>query len=145
MTEKQIIDRLDSINLSLRQKKDLIDIIKDIAANSSGGGGGTSTDKDALDIYLDTLTLNITVNDKVYITSEESGDYITIKVTDKKLYDTLYNFLYDTHRTIYLKPLLTNETQLFGTCTGGSISETRIVLMFLTGDVGVMTILVDNE
>lgn len=36
MTEKQIIDRLDSINLSLRQKKDLIDIIKDITANSGG-------------------------------------------------------------------------------------------------------------
>lgn len=36
MTEKQIIDRLDSINLILRQKKDLIDIIKDIADNSGG-------------------------------------------------------------------------------------------------------------
>ena len=51
MTQKQIIDKLDSINLSLRQKKDLIDIIKDITANSAGGGG-TSTDKEALDIYI---------------------------------------------------------------------------------------------
>lgn len=114
-------------------------------SNAGGGDSGTSTDKDALDIYLDVRTLNITVNDKVYITSEESGDYVTLKVTDKKLYDTLYNFLYDTHRTIYLKPLLTNETQLFGTCTGGAISETSIVLMFLTGDIGFMTILVDNK
>ena len=35
MNDKQILDRLESINLSLRQKKDLIDIIKDIAGNKT--------------------------------------------------------------------------------------------------------------
>lgn len=36
MTEKQIIDKLDSINLSLKQKKDLINVIKDITASNGG-------------------------------------------------------------------------------------------------------------
>lgn len=35
MNDKQILDRLESINLSLRQKQDLIDVIKDIAGNNN--------------------------------------------------------------------------------------------------------------
>ena len=55
MTEKQIIDRLDSINLSLKQKKDLIDVIKNITASS---------DNDSLDIFLDFTKENITIYGK---------------------------------------------------------------------------------
>ena len=40
MNDKQILDRLESINLSLRQKKDLIDIIKDIAGNNTSNDNG---------------------------------------------------------------------------------------------------------
>lgn len=40
MNDKQILDRLESINLSLRQKKDLIDIIKDIAGNNNSNDNG---------------------------------------------------------------------------------------------------------
>lgn len=40
MNDKQILDRLESINLSLRQKKDLIDIIKDIAGNNNSNNNG---------------------------------------------------------------------------------------------------------
>ena len=66
MTEKQIIGRFDSINLSLKQKKDLIKVIKDITASSGGGNGGTSTDKDALDIYINMDNNILTVNDKQF-------------------------------------------------------------------------------
>lgn len=47
MNDKQILDRLESINLSLRQKKDLIDVIKDIAGSNSSGGNG-SNDNDLI-------------------------------------------------------------------------------------------------
>ena len=40
MNDKQILDRLESINLSLRQKQDLIDIIKDIAGNNNSNDNG---------------------------------------------------------------------------------------------------------
>ena len=114
MTEKQIIDRLDSINLSLRQKKDLIDVIKDITT-SSGVGGGTSTDKDALYIYFDWDTHNIVFNNKVFTTkySTSSGYYSTV-IRNKELYNTLYNSLVDTNTLIYIKTLSTNKVQIFG-------------------------------
>ena len=40
MNDKQILDRLESINLSLRQKQDLIDVIKDIADNNTSNDNG---------------------------------------------------------------------------------------------------------
>ena len=89
MTEKQIIDRLDSINLSLRQKKDLIDIIKDITASSGGGGGGTSTDKNVLTMLVDSNTKTVTVNDKQFLISK--NDEGIIEINNKELYNSLVN------------------------------------------------------
>lgn len=142
MTEKQIIDRLDSINLSLRQKKDLIDIIKDITANS--GGGGTSTDKDTLDIYIDNNTMNITINDKVYIPTVEDTGRVTLSITDKELHNILYNFLINTYRPVYLKSLPTNENYMYGICVGGIVDKTNIILQFIAG-VEFITISVRNK
>lgn len=102
MTEKQIIDRLDSINLSLRQKKDLIDIIKDITTNSAGGGGGTSTDKDALDIYIDFNHFNITFNDKLFTPDINDSTSDTIVINNKELYNTLYNSLFKTNTIVHI-------------------------------------------
>lgn len=87
MTEKQIIDRLDSINLSLRQKKDLIDIIKDITASS--GGGGTSTDKGILTMLIDYDTKTVTVNDKQFLISTNNEGII--EINNKELYNSLVN------------------------------------------------------
>lgn len=106
MTEKQIIDRLDSINLSLRQKKDLIDIIKDIADNSSGGGG-TSTDKDDLYIYIDFNHFNITFNDKLFTPDINDSTPDTIVINNKELYNTLYNSLFKTNTIVHI--LSSNE------------------------------------
>ena len=126
MTEKQIIDRLDSINLSLRQKKDLIDIIKDITA-SSGEGGGTSTDKDALYIYFDWDTHNIVFNNKVFTTEySTSSGYYHVTIRNKELYNTLYNSLVDTNTLIYIKTLSTNEVQIFGNFSYYADGEYRI-------------------
>ena len=47
MNDKQILDRLESINLSLRQKQDLIDVIKDIAGNNNSNDNG-SNDNDLI-------------------------------------------------------------------------------------------------
>lgn len=95
MNDKQILDRLESINLSLRQKQDLIDVIKNIAANSGGGGnaggsnGSTSTDKDALTILVDTNTKTVTVNDKQFLISSINNNII--EISNKELYNSLFN------------------------------------------------------
>lgn len=103
-----------------------------IGGSNAGGGGGTSTDKDALNIYIDMSTYNITINDKVYIVSIESSSVLALTITDKELYDTLYNFLYNTNRNIYIKSLPNDEIYLFGICTSSSIEKSRVNLMFLT-------------
>lgn len=104
MTEKQILDRLDSINLSLKQKKDLLDVIKDIAANSGGGNGGTSTDKDALIIYIDPETEHIIINDKEFIPENNSTNVGILRIIhDEELYNSLYNSLFNTNKIIYIK------------------------------------------
>ena len=63
MNDKQILDRLESINLSLRQKQDLIDVIKDIAGNN------TSNDNDIIIVKhaasLENNNFNIYINNKL--------------------------------------------------------------------------------
>lgn len=94
MTEKQIIDRLDSINLSLRQKKDLIDIIKDIADNS---------DNDILDIFLDFTKENITIYGKPYTFEDNSSNNdLLFIISNKELYNILYSYLWYTNKIVYI-------------------------------------------
>ena len=114
MNDKQILDRLESINLSLRQKQDLIDVIKDIIANSGGGGGGASTDKDTLDIYIDWDTKNVIIDDKVFVPEVNTDNSLSLVIRDKKLYSTLYSSLVNTNTVVYIKTIPTNEIQIFG-------------------------------
>ena len=94
MTEKQIIDKLDSINLSLRQKKDLIDIIKDITASS---------DNDILDIFLDFTKKNITIYGKSYTFEDNSSDNdLLFVISNKELHNILYSSLWYTTKTVYI-------------------------------------------
>ena len=94
MTEKQIIDRLDSINLSLRQKKDLIDIIKDITASS---------DNDILDIFLDFTKENITIYGKSYTFEDNSSDNdLLFVISNKELHNILYSSLWYTNKIVYI-------------------------------------------
>lgn len=138
MTEKQIIDRLDSINLSLRQKKDLIDIIKDITASS--GGGGTSTDKDALYIDIDFNNEVLTVNDKKFIINS-NGDLSAI-VNNKELYSILYNSLFNTCKSVFIKAYF-DIIYIFGQCPYYFGNNNMILSMFI-GD-GIVTIKVVNQ
>ena len=63
MNDKQILDRLESINLSLRQKQDLIDVIKDIAGNN------TSNDNDFIIVKyagsLENNNFDLYINNKL--------------------------------------------------------------------------------
>lgn len=94
MTEKQIIDRLDSINLSLRQKKDLIDIIKDITASSNN---------DILNIFLDFTKENITIYGKSYTFEDNSSDNdLLFVISNKELCDILYSSLWYTNKIVYI-------------------------------------------
>ena len=65
MNDKQILDRLESINLSLRQKQDLIDVIKDIAGNNTSNDNdfiivkhAASLENNNFNIYIKFLYIN---------------------------------------------------------------------------------------
>ena len=136
MTEKQIIDRLDSINLSLRQKKDLIDIIKDITASSGGGGGGgTSTDKDTLTVLVNLDTKTVTVNDKQFLIETNQG---IIKTNNKEL----YNFLINTDIHVFIK-LIGANVNIDGYATR-TFNETGVELDLYSRD-GTFAIVVYNQ
>ena len=141
MTEKQIIDRLDSINLSLRQKKDLIGIIKDIANNSSGnGGGGTSTDKDALYIDIDYNNQVLTINDKKFII--KSNENLGAVVNNKELYSILYNSLFNAGKPVFIKAHF-DIMHIFGQCAY-YIGNNNIMLSMFLGDA-MLVVKVDNQ
>lgn len=135
MTEKQIIDRLDSINLSLKQKKDLLDVIKDITANSGGGNGSTSTDKDALDIYINMDNNILTVNDKQF-NMGNIGSGAT-EIANKELYDILYNSLINTYRPVFIKTPPNSSLYIFGYATCVYMDNT-ITLSIYNGDLSLV-------
>ena len=70
----------------------------------SNTGGGTSTDKDALYIYIDPKTEHIIINDKEFLPENSAtGDYVIRKIHDEELYHLLYNSLFNTNKIIYVK------------------------------------------
>lgn len=87
MNDKQILDRLESINLSLRQKQDLIDVIKDIADNNTSNDN-SSNDNNKLYVYINTIEQKILINDVEYESSESTE---TAMFTIKN--ETLYNYI----------------------------------------------------
>ena len=128
MNDKQILDRLESINLSLRQKQDLIDVIKDITASNAGGGsGGTSTDKDALTILVDPVNQTATVNDKQFLIS--SIDENIIAINNKELYNSLVN----ANMPIFIKTI-GSDFQIAGYVTCTINGEYSIQLSIYTVD-----------
>ena len=132
MNDKQILDRLESINLSLRQKQDLIDVIKDIIANSEGGGGGTSTDKDTLTIVFDYNTKTVTVNNKQFLISS-SSEGIT-EINNKELYNILYNYVVNTNMPVFIKAI-DNSFQVSGyaTCLFDGENIVQLLLYVIDG------------
>lgn len=90
MNDKQILDRLESINLSLRQKKDLIDVIKDIAGNNSSGDND-SNDNNKLYVYINAIELKILINDVEYESSEPTDTAMFI-IKNETLYNYINNY-----------------------------------------------------
>lgn len=75
MNDKQILDRLESINLSLRQKKDLIDVIKNIIGNNNSNDNGSNDNDFIIVKYAASLE-----NDNFYL-------YINNKLCNLHHYD----------------------------------------------------------
>lgn len=67
MNDKQILDRLESINLSLRQKQDLIDVIKDIVSNNTSNDNGFNDNDFIIVKYAGSLENN---NKDIYINNK---------------------------------------------------------------------------
>lgn len=100
MNDKQILDRLESINLSLRQKKDLIDIIKDIAGNNNSNDNGFndndfiivkhagSLENNNFDLYINNKLCKLHHYDHY---SENEYDIIDTKIFD--LFNTFKRIL----------------------------------------------------
>lgn len=85
-----------------------------IGGSNTGGGGGTSTDKDALDIYIDSDTNSIIVNDKTYAASFQNSDIgLLIMSSSKELYNMLCNSLINTYKTVYIKSIPTSQIYVF--------------------------------
>lgn len=74
---------------------------------SNAGGGGTSTDKDALYIYVDFDHFNITFNDKLFTPDINDSTPDVIVINNKELYNTLYNSLFKTNTIVHI--LSSNE------------------------------------
>ena len=78
-----------------------------IGGSNTGGGSDTSTDKDALYIYIDFNHFNITFNDKIFTPDINDSNENTAVINNKELYNTLYNSLVNTNTIVHI--LSTNE------------------------------------
>lgn len=90
MNDKQILDKLESINLSLRQKQDLIDIIKDIADNNTSNDND-SNDNNKLYVYINNIEQKVLINDIEYELSEPIGSTI-FAIKNETLYNYIKNY-----------------------------------------------------
>ena len=91
MNDKQILDRLESINLSLRQKQDLIDVIKDIAGNN------TSNDNDFIIVKhaasLENNNFNVYINNKLcHLLHYDHYSENEYNIIDTELFDLFNTF-----------------------------------------------------
>ena len=104
MNDKQILDRLESINLSLRQKQDLIDVIKDIAGSNSSGNNSSndngSNDNNKLYVYIDSSEQKVLINDIEYELSEPTKE-ASIIIKNETLYNYIKNY-FDKNYYAYL-------------------------------------------
>ena len=96
MNDKQILDRLESINLSLRQKQDLIDVIKDIANNNTSNDNGFN-DNDFIIVKhaasLENNNKNIYINNKLcHLHHYDNYSENEYQIIDKELFDLFNTF-----------------------------------------------------
>lgn len=112
-----------------------------IGGSNTGGGGGTSTDKDALDIYVDFNHFNIIFNDKLFTPDINDSTSDTIVINNKELYNTLYNSLFKTNTMVHI--LSSNETPYIYIIPTIVCSNTEVHFQMVFE--GIMRILVRNK
>lgn len=110
-------------------------------SNSGGGNGGTSTDKDALYIYLDFNNFNITFNDKLFTPDINDSTQNEVVINNKELYNTLYNSLFKTNTIVHI--LSSNEEPHIHIIPTIACSNTRVTFQMLIDDI--MMISVHNQ
>ena len=98
----------------------------------SNAGGDTSTDKDALDIYINMDNNILTVNDKQFNMGNIASG--STEIANKELYDILYNSLINTYRPVFLKTLPNSSLYIFDYATCVYIDNT-ITLSIYNGDL----------
>lgn len=126
MNDKQILDRLESINLSLRQKQDLIDVIKDIADNNTSNDNG-SNDNNILYVYADAIEQKILINNVEYELSEPDGGVYGETLFNIKN-ETLYNYIknyYDKNYYAYVTVVFSNRNTRI--CQKGNFTLSHII------------------
>ena len=102
---------------------------------SNAGGGDTSTDKDALDIYINMDNNMLTVNNKQF-NMGNIGSGAT-EIANKELYDILYNSLINTYRPVFIKTPPNSSLYIFGYATCVYIDNT-ITLSIYNGDLSLV-------
>ena len=96
MNDKQILDRLESINLSLRQKKDLIDVIKNITGNNNSNDNG-SNDNDFIIVKhvasLGNNSFDLYINNKLCnLHHHDDHNETEYEIIDTEVFDLLNTF-----------------------------------------------------
>lgn len=101
MNDKQILDRLESINLSLRQKQDLIDVIKDIAGNNNSNDNGFNDNDFIIVKYAGSLENN---NFDLYINNKlcKLHHYDHYSENEYEIIDTEVFDLFNTFKRILI-------------------------------------------
>lgn len=110
-------------------------------SNTGGGNGNTSTDKDALTIYLDFNNFNITFNDKLFTPDINDSTQNAIVINNKELYNVLYNSLFKTNTIVHI--LSSNEEPHLHIIPTIVCSNTGVHFQMLID--GIMTISIRNK
>ena len=107
---------------------------------SNTEGSDTSTDKDALDIYINMDNNILTVNDKQFNMGNITSG--STEIANKELYDILYNSLINTYRPVFIKTPPNSSLYIFGYATCVYMDNT-ITLSIYNGDLS-LVVLVRN-
>lgn len=133
MTDKEALDRLDSINLSLEQKTAIIDVIKNIAGNNSNTNINKSIiftlDYDAklMNMYDKNYPIEIK-NDNIHIYSTELynkiySDLLNGRKFVIKIISELENYVFTSDINSYY---ILDEMFIFGIIFSGIETQFRI-------------------
>ena len=111
-----------------------------IGGSNAGGGGGTSTDKDALNIYVDFNSFNVTFNDKIFTPDINDSTGNNAVINNKELYNTLYNSLVNTKTIVHI---LSTNGQYIHIIPTVMCTNDEVIFQMLIG--GIMMISVRNK